>query len=223
MLASPLVVGAAASGLTWVHLPLAAFWFAGYFAFFAASVWLKSRRRPRYWPPVRAYSVAAALLGGLTLALQPGLVVWMPLFLGPLAVGLWAAANRRDREVLAGLATVAGCGLMTVVAYAAGPGEDVGRAWRLALVQLLYFGGTVFYVKSAIRERRSARFRRLSIGVHAAATLVVLALSPWLALVFAALTARAAIVPRRPVSPKQIGIGEIIATAVVAVVSLAVL
>jgi hypothetical protein len=220
MLASPLFVGALAGGLAWVHVPLAAFWFAGYLAFFATSLWLKARRRPRYWAPVRAYGILAASLGVVTLVVQPGLVVWAPLFLVPLGVGLHAAANRRDRDLFMGLATVAGSALMTVVAYAAGPGDDVRRAWLLALTQFLYFGGTVFYVKSVIRERGSARFRRLSVGVHAASTLVVLLFDPWLALVFAALTIRAAVVPRLVVSPRRIGIGEVVATFVVAVVSL---
>lgn len=221
MVASPLLLGALASGLAWVHLPLALFWFVGYFAFFATSLWLKARRRPRYWPPVRFYAILATVLGVLTLALQPSLVVWAPLFLLPLGVGLWAAANRRERELLSGLTTVVGSALMTVVAYAAGPGDDLTRAWLLALGQFLYFGGTVFYVKSAIREHGNTRFLWLSVGVHALAALIVLTYSPWLALVFAVLTVRAAIVPRLKVTPKQLGIGEIVSTVVVALVSLA--
>ena len=58
-----------------MHVPLTAFWFVGYFAFFATSLWLKARRRPRYWPPVRAYGIGAALLGLVTLAVQPSLIV----------------------------------------------------------------------------------------------------------------------------------------------------
>jgi hypothetical protein len=75
MLASPLLIGILAGGFAWVHLPLAAFWFAGYFAFFATSLWLKARRRPRYWPAVRAYGAIAGALGVVILALQPNLVV----------------------------------------------------------------------------------------------------------------------------------------------------
>ena len=220
MLASPLLVGALAAGVTWVHLPLAAFWFVGYFAFFATGLWLKSGRRPRYLPPVRAYAAAAAALGVLTALLQPGLLRWAPLFVPPLAVGLWAAAHRRERELLSGLTTVVGSALMTVVAYDAGWDTDFRRAWLLALVQFLYFGGTVFYVKSAIRERRNRGFLALSIGAHAVTTVGLWFVSPWLAFVFAALTLRAALVPRLGLTPKALGIGEIVATVVVAVVSL---
>ena len=109
---------------------------------------------------------------------------------------------------------------MTVVAYAAGSGTDLHRAWLLALTQFLYFAGTVFYVKSAIRERGNERFLWLSVAAHAAATVVVLIFSPWLALVFLLLTVRAAFVPRLGATPKQLGIGEIVSTVVVAVVSL---
>jgi hypothetical protein len=220
MLASPLAVGILAGGPAWVHVPITALWFVGYFAFFATTLWLKARRRPRYWPPVRAYGLAALALGLLTLALQPSLVVWAPLFVLPLGVGLVAAAARRERELLSGLATVVGSGLMTVVAYAAGPGTDLTRAWLLALTQFLYFAGTVFYVKSAIRERGNRPFLWLSVAAHAVATVVVLTFSPWLALVFLLLTVRAAVVPRLGASPKQLGIGEIGSTVVVAVVSL---
>ena len=220
MLASPLLVGALAGGASWAHLPLAAFWFAGYFAFFATSLWLKSRRKSRYWPPVRAYALVAAPLGLLTLVMDPGLAAWAPLFLAPLGVGLGAAAARRDRDVVAGVTTVVGSALMTVVAYAAGPGVDITRAWLLALVQFAYFAGTVFYVKSAIRERHNPRFLMLSVAVHGGATVLVSLVSWWLTAVFALLTVRAALVPRLGWSPKRIGIVEIVATITVGVVSL---
>ena len=64
---------------------------------------------------------------------------------------------------------------MTVVAYDAGPGSDLSRAWQLALVQFLYFAGTVFYVKTVIRERDNPVYRWLSGGYHVVALLVVAA------------------------------------------------
>jgi hypothetical protein len=229
MLASPLLVGILAGGPAWVHLPLAAFWFAGYFAFFATSLWLKARRRATWFPPVRAYGVLTATLGIVVLVLQPGLVRWAPLFVVPLGVGLYAAAHRRDRALLSGLATTAGSALMTVVAYDAGPGSDLTRAWELALVQFLYFAGTVFYVKTVIRERENMTFRWLSGLFHVLALVVVAILFglvendslAWpLLLVFAALLARAILVPPYRPTPKQVGIAEVAATVAVAATSL---
>ena len=229
MLASPLLVGILAGGVSWVQLPLAAFWFAGYFAFFATSLWLKARRRAKWFPPVRAYGLISAALGAVVLVMQPELARWAPLFVLPLAIGLVAAAGRNDRALVSGLATTAGSALMTVVAYDAGPGSDLGRAWLLALVQFLYFAGTVFYVKTVIRERDNVPFRWVSGGYHALALIVAAATfglaenatTAWpLLLVFTLLLARSVLVPPYRPTPKQVGLAEIAATVAVAATSL---
>ena len=227
MLASPLVVGVLAGGVAWVQLPLAAFWFAGYLAFFATSLWLKAHRRAKWFPPVRAYGLLSLALGILVVAMQPHLARWAPLFVAPLAIGLYAAAHRQDRALLSGLATTAGSAAMTVVAYDAGPGSDLSRAWQLALVQLLYFAGTVFYVKTVIRERDNPVYLWLSVGYHALALGVVelvfgLGAGRQLALivVFGLLLGRAVLVPPYRPTPKQVGIAEVVATVAVATTSL---
>ena len=229
MLASPLLVGVLASGTAWVQLPLAAFWFAGYFAFFATSLWLKASRRAKWFPPVRAYGLLSASLGVVVLVIEPGLARWAPLFVLPLGVGLFAAARRQDRALLAGVATTAGSALMTVVAYDAGPGTDLARAWQLALVQFLYFAGTVFYVKTVIRERDNPAFHWLSGGYHALALVVVAAVfglvendgSAWpLLVVFALLLARAVGVPPYRPPPTLGGIAAGVATGAGATTSL---
>lgn len=229
MLASPLLVGVAASGPAWVHLPVTAFWFAGYFAFFATSLWLKAGRRAKWFPPVRAYGLLSAALGAVVAAMEPGLLRWAPLFVVPLGIGLYAAAHRHDRALLSGLATTAGSAFMTVVAYDAGPGTDLTWAWQLALVQFLYFAGTVFYVKTVIRERDNPRYHWLSAGFHALALAVVATMlgvvdndgTGWpLVVVFLVLLARAVVVPAYRPSPKQVGIAEVVATVAVATTSL---
>jgi hypothetical protein len=227
MLASPLLVGILAGGVAWVHVALAAFWFAGYFAFFATSLWLKAQRRAKWVPPVRAYGALSVVLGGVVAAMQPSLVRWVPLFLLPLAIGLYAAAQRQDRALVAGLATTAGSALMTVVAYDAGPGSDLARAWQLGLVQLLYFAGTVLYVKTVIRERDNPRYLWFSVGFHTVALGVVELVFGLhagsqlpLLVVFGLLLGRAVLVPPYRPTPRHAGIGEIVATVAVAVTSL---
>jgi hypothetical protein len=220
MLATPLLVGILAGGPRWVHLPLTALWFLGYLAFFATSLWLKSRRKPRYRPPVLAYGSAAAVAGVLTLVADPGLVRWAPVFALPLGVGLLASALRDERSLWSGLSTTVGSSLMTVVAYDAGGGDDPARAALLAGILAAYFAGTVLYVKTLIRERDNEPYYWLSVGFHGAATLALVPLCPPLTPVFAALTARAAIVPAFRITPKQAGIGEVVATVLVAVTAL---
>ena len=220
MLATPLLVGVLASGPAVAHVPLAAFWFLGYFAFFATGLWLKSRRKVRYRTPVLVYSGAAAVAGVLTLLADPALIRWAPLFILPMGVGLLASALRDERSLWSGVATTFGSAAMTLVAYDAGPGRDLDRAWLLAAVLALYFVGTVLYVKTIIRERDSEGHYWLSVGFHALATLVLIPVAPALTPVFTILTVRAAMVPAFRISPKQAGVGEVVATVAVAVSAL---
>ncbi|MFK5646430.1 YwiC-like family protein [Ornithinimicrobium sp. LYQ121] len=220
MLATPLLVGALASGPRPAHLLLAAFWFAGYLAFFATGLWLKARRRSRYLAPVRAYLLLAAGLGLALLTVSPGLLRWTPLFILPLGVGLVASATRHERALVSGLATSAGSSLMTLVAYDLGGTQDRTRAWLLTAVLACYFVGTVFYVKSAIRERDNTSFLVVSVTYHllvaALALLLPAPAGPVLATTGFALAARAALLPRLGWSPARLGVGEIGWTLVVA-------
>jgi len=220
MLATPLLVGILASGPRWVEVPLTAFWFVGYLAFFATGLWLKSGRRARYLPPVRVYAAAAAGLGAVTLVLEPGLARWAPLFVVPLGVGLVASAVRDERSLLSGISTSAGSCLMTLVAYDAGGGTDWARAWLLTGVLAAYFVGTVLYVKTMIRERGVAAYHWLSALGHGAFACAMIPVSPWLVLVFTLLAVRAAVVPAFRLSAKAVGVGEIVGSVAVAVTAL---
>jgi hypothetical protein len=220
MLLTPLLVGAIGSGTRWSHLLLLAFWVSGYLAFFATGLWLRSRRKARYLPPVRAYLFLTAALSAAVLLVQPSLVRWAPLFVVPLGVGFIASGTRHERALVSGLATTVGSSLMTLVAYDLGTGDDWARAWQLTAVLAAYFSGTVFYVKSAIREQGDRRFLTLSVAYHGALAGSALLLpgpaGPALAAVGALLTARAYVIPPLRWSPSRLGVGEIVLTVLVA-------
>ena len=221
MLATPLVVGVVASGTAWVQLPLTLLWFVGYFAFFAAGLWLKSRRRQRFRPPVVVYALACVPLAALVLLLQPSLLRWAPAFAPFLVVGMVEAARRRDRSLLSGAATTLAAALMTAVAYDAGPGDDWTRAWLLTGVVAGYHLGVLVYVKSVIRERRNPAYVRASIALHVALTVAAVWLSWPLAAVGVVLTVRAAVVPRLGLTPKLVGLLEMGLNVLLVVVALA--
>ena len=222
MLAGPLLVGVLAGGVAWVQLPLALLWFCGYFAFFAAGLWLKSGRKARFRPPVLVYSLACVPLALAVLVLQPSLVRWVPSLVPLLVIALVLAAERRDRSLPSGIATTLAASLMTAVAYDAGPGSDWDRAWLLTAVMAGYYLGVLVYVKSVIRERRNPTYARASLVLHvvlaAAAAYVAWPLGP----VGVVLAARAAAVPRMTLTPKQVGLAEIGFNVLVVVVALAV-
>lgn len=234
MLLVPVVVGAGLAGPAPVHLLLLAAWLVAYLAFHAAGLWLRARRRARWWPPVRTYGLATAVLGGTLLVLEPALVWWAPLYLPLLAVSLRFSARRQDRALANDVVTMVAACLVTVVAYdvATGAGAVTDRprlpddavAWTAAAVLLAYFVGTALYVKTMIRERGNPRMYAASVIYHAVIAAVswpVLGSAPLTAL-FALLLVRAAVVPRAwpGATPKVLGIGEIVASAVLTLVLL---
>lgn len=202
MLAVPLLVGVFLGSPAWVHVPLAALWFVGYFAFFATGLWLKSRFKARWWPPVRAYGIATVVPAVAVLALRPDLLTWVPLFAPLVAVSLWSSYRRSERSLLNDGATVLAACLMLPVAFAAGvgPGGRPGAAWldgfsgaplpdgvtgvagigwpqvwALFVVVLAYFAGTILYVKTLIRERGERSYLVASVVYHLAAGVVAAA------------------------------------------------
>jgi hypothetical protein len=235
MLVVPFAVGALDAGPGWRQLPLLFAWLAGYFAFFATGLWLRSRGKRRYWPPVRAYGVLTVALGLVVIAIEPDMLHWAVVFLPLLAFSLWCSWRRLDRSLLNDGVTVLAACLITVVAAGFGdrlvqpvtpgltglawlPGADQARAWVLAGMLLAYFAGTVLYVKTMIRDRGDAGRYRLSVSYHLAVCVPAAVLSPWLGALFAAFAVRAAVVPRRwpGVSAAKIGVGEIVASLTLA-------
>lgn len=255
MLAVPVLVGALVSGVTWRHGLLLVTWSVAYLAFFAAGLWLRSGRKVRYLPPVRAYAVAAALLGAVLLLTAPGLLRWAPVYAVLLATSLASSVRRTDRGWLNDAVTVLAATLMTVVAAGLGthadptatallgvgtgadrvvpPGAAEPDVWLAAGLLTAYFLGTVPYVKTLIRERGRRSVLAVSIGFHAVLAVAALgwcvtsAADPAVvavAVVAVGLLVRAVLVPRRRPWPsaKAIGLGEVAATVVVCVTTLAV-
>ena len=242
MLVVPPVVGAVLSGPTWRHGLLLVAWLVAYLAYYAVGLWLRSGRKGRYLPPVRAYGAAAVVVGGTLLVLTPGLLVWAPVYGVLLGVSLAASVRRADRSWLNDAVTVLAACLMTVVAAGLGSSGPAGdarsvTAWATALrdgsaashhvllaagVLLGYFWGTVLYVKTMIRERGRRDVLAWSIGYHVVGAAAGFVVHPLLGAVGVLLAARAAAVPRLwpRATPKAIGLGEVVATLAVAAAAL---
>lgn len=228
MLVLPYVLGvimAVQAGVAgWYLLPLFGFWMIGYFCFHATSLWLKAapRKKPTYLRPMVTYAAIAAVLGVVTLLLGGLPMAWWVLPYLPLMLpALWLAAQRNERATIGGALTVAAASMMALVArwphptQAFAPGAGDPRPFLVAAYLFAYFFGTVLYVKTNIRERGSRGYLVASIAWHAAWTLVAailagLGIMPWWwAVFFAAITVRAAVVPRLRWTAKKLGFVEV--------------
>lgn len=206
--------------------PLFACWLLGYFTFNAVSLWFKSaaKHRPALVAPAVTYGALTAMFGLTALWLAgPALAWWVVAFTPLLAPTLVLVARHEERSLASGLLTTAAASLMTVVTRFPDPTAIVGAfepakptLWATFFV-FAYFAGTVFYVKTNLRERDNHAFYVVSALWHLAALVGAIGTGvlggswSWMAF-FAVALARALVVPKlKPArTPLQIGTIEIV-------------
>ncbi len=219
MLVVPFAAGVFLGTPRRVHLPLLAAWLLGYMATYHAQQWLRlhrisrNPRAPRrHVRPALVFSAAFAALGLPLALLNPWLLVACAAAAPFIALNTWYAWRNKERALLNGLlAVVPACGMLLVTLHLGGGSWSAGRGPALAC--LLYFAGTVPYVKTMIRERDSRGYYRGSVGYHALALGAAALLSPWLALPFAAYLVRAVVLPGRGVKVPVVGAIEVMGSA----------
>lgn len=246
MIIVPPLLGIIEGGARPPHVLLLATWWIGYFCFYAATLWFKSRFAQRFLRPVVTYGALTAVCGVATAVVAPYLWRWVPLFVPLVAVAGVEAWRRRERSVWSGFATVAAACLLLPVTWdvsTEGAAGFVGTAavWLHTALLFGYFGGTVLYVKTNIRQRGSSGYLAASIVWHAVWFGVAVAtsgafgvagsadnlagggapISLWHVAVWVLLLIRAVTLPLagragHPASVKAIGVGEIVTCVAVA-------
>ncbi|WP_342026411.1 YwiC-like family protein [Corynebacterium bovis] len=178
-------------------------WFAGYFAFFAAGIWLRAKapaKRAAALRPTLLYGAVALVGVVVALLLQPHLLWWAIPVAAASAVAVGETWRGTPRSVISGVATVVLCavtvpalastGIGAARAVAGGVTWGTGASgpfttavveglpaavWVAAVWSLLYNTGTILYVKTMIREKGNRAFLAVSIGYHALMLVAVVA------------------------------------------------
>ena len=226
-LALPLALGFTVAAWTPLLVLLSVGWIAAYPMSYALFGLARGKRPERFRAPLVAWT--AVVLPTVMI-----LVVWRPwlLWIGLTYVALMAVNLRYsrvgDERALANDAVfVVECAGMVVVTWAVGAGdlswtppglETVpAQVWILVVVCTLVLLSSTLHVKSLIRERRNPRYAVASRAFAVASLPVAVALAVWWGLPsgawfivpFAALAARAFVVPRRALRPGAIGLIEL--------------
>ncbi len=194
---------------SWVLVPLLLAWLAGYLASYFALQAVKTRRVRRVLPQLPVYAGVAAASAAVVVGARPAVLACAPAFAVLIAVTWWYARRRRDRALGSDAASVLQACLMVLVVQTAA-GAAVGPALGTFLACLLYFAGTVLYVKTVIRERGDRRYLAASLAFHAVAVVASAALSPWLVPVFGWFLLRAAVLPGRGPAVRRVGLIEVV-------------
>jgi len=210
MLILPLLFGVIASAPAWQHALLFLAWLLSYLFAYAALQWIRTKRKATWLGPLKLYGGLLLPVGAALLVLEPELLPLLPLAVPFILINLYFAKQNRERAFLNDLAAVILFSLMTFAAFRVGDGTDASLALELFALSVLYFTGTIFYVKTMIREKHHKAFYWYSVLYHAAFLAVVTLLYPPELLPAAAvLLVRAAVMPHLHPSVKTTGVLEI--------------
>ncbi len=157
----PLVLGLAVAPtwegpVIWLLLAALAFFLLRY----PLAMLVKTRRSQRvnrgYW--LKWAAVYGLVSGGVGLWLVFGYGLWLLLWVGVIGAGLlalhlWLVARRQEMSVVGELAGIFGLALGAPMAYYTASGQLDRVAAVLWLINALYFGGTVFYIKLKVRQQ----------------------------------------------------------------------
>lgn len=212
MLLVPYLAGLVVAGVSWVDVPLLVAWIAAYLASYYLMLAVKTKRLQRVRPQLFAYGTVALAAAVLTLVARPELLWFAPVLAVVLGINALFARRRDDRALANGIASVvAACLIVPMTAVAAGtPVGDTGDAFGVCL---LFFVGSLFFVKTIFRERENVQLRRVSAGYHVLALGASAALSLAFVPTFAFLLVRSVVLPGRALRPGGAGIVELIASA----------
>jgi len=221
MLIIPFLLGTFAAKASIIHILLFIGWLLVYLLSFPFLQFIRTGKSKLYLRPIQVYGALFVVVGAALLILKPVLALiglaYIPLFL----INIYYAKLNQERSFVNDMVAVIQFCSMVYVTYWLGGGTDWILASELFLIVLLYFTGTVFYVKTMIREKKNKSFYVISVIFHII-SLVFIGLYTSLLLMIPMLIvlARAVVYPKIKLNIMQIGISEIVFSLILTIFSL---
>lgn len=180
MIISPPIIGGILGGFTWKNILFIAFFIFGFFAFFSGNLWIKSRGKKRFIPPILTWSSVSLVLGLLIAFFCPITIFWIPIFIPLLGTAFYEILRHNERGVINNLSTMLAAALSGAVSYDLSTNVhstfnwasyqqwwitittinsnnslvlNWTHIWVILFLLIGYFTGTAWYVKTLIRER----------------------------------------------------------------------
>jgi hypothetical protein len=218
---TPFTVGAVLS--PWTELTL--FAFIGVLCLYISSapilVLARSRRvKESPLPSFFLFSTLGSLVIGFLVWRIPELILYGVLILPLFIINFWFAKENKERLIINDLAAIIALSSVSMFIVHMGYGYFHWIGVKIWLLSILYFTGTVFFVKSFIREKGNDLFKKQGYVYHSLLVLLPLLFGYWyISLVFLPSSLKYWITPAKmKIRPAVIGIVEIVGSIVFAVI-----
>lgn len=195
-------------------------WLFGYAASFYTGLtfkgWRNTAKRKRYLKQILIYSGLGLALALPAVSVHPSLLWFAPIGIFGLSINLYFIRNRDERNWINDAFGIV-VSFALAIAFLA---PSSVSAVEFLLWPFLYFVGTVFYVKTMIRERGKNSWYALSVGYHVVISVLAALYAPLVLFGFLLLLVRAFVLPHRVLRPAVVGVIEIWLTLIIGGLSL---
>lgn len=215
MLIIPFWLGVIEGGFIWKHIPFFIGWLLLYLATYPMLLLFKRKKIPFYIKWTLIYMIPSLLLLLIPLFERPSIIYFGLLMVPCFVTNAYYTSKNQDRAFMNDLSAI----FAFSIAGLASSYLAYGRITFETIVfpfftSVLFFVGCTFYVKTMIRERKNIQFKWISWIYHLLLVLFCFSFGTWIvALALIPSLLRAIIFYGKPLSPKQIGIYEIINSA----------
>ncbi|WP_214884296.1 MULTISPECIES: YwiC-like family protein [unclassified Exiguobacterium] len=211
MLILPFVLGGMVGGWTWAHVSFAIAWLFVYMGTFFLFQYIKQRKKSRDLLRTVMMYLIIAIAAIVPVFLVVWSLIWFAVAMIPFGlVNAYFAKIKDERNVWNDASAVTSFCIGGMASYYLGARVlDETMIWVFVL-PYLYFFGSIFFVKTMIREKKSIIYRNLSWGYHILLIIVFIVLGyPLLVLAYAPSLIRAIWFYGKKVPIMKIGIVEI--------------
>ncbi|WP_312475497.1 YwiC-like family protein [Neobacillus sp.] len=215
MLIIPFWLGVTNGGYHWQHIPFFVGWLLLYLATYPLLLLFKKNKIPFYTKWTLIYMIPALLLLLIPLLQRPSIFYFGLLMLPFFMINAFYTSRNQDRAFMNDISAIFAFSIAGLASSYLSLGVvNATMIIFIFLTSVLFFVGCTFYVKSMIREKKNSQFKWISWTYHLLLTVVWLVFGYWLvALAYFPSLVRAILFHGRKLSPKEIGIYEIINSA----------
>jgi len=184
-------------GFDWLQAPLLIGWLTGWLFSHHVLIAVKTRRVARVRSQIIVYGAICVLMLAPVLALRPALFWFAPAYALLFSTNVLMVRGGKERATFNGIVSVTMASLMAMIVPVTA-GLDAAVGIPVAAVAWVYLVGSVFYIKSMIREYGSTPHRAASGIYHVVALVITTIIWPWLAIPFGIALARSLVLPAQP-------------------------
>ncbi|MEH7073708.1 YwiC-like family protein [Neobacillus drentensis] len=216
MLIIPFWLGVIEGGFMWKHIPFFIGWLLLYLATYPMLLLFKRKKIPFYTKWTLIYLLPSLLLLIIPLLERPSIIYFGFLMLPFFMINAYFTSKNQDRAFMNDISAIFAFSIAGLASsYLAHKVINFETIVFTFVTSILFFVGCTFYVKSMIREKKNVQFKYISWTYHILLVIAWLGFGYWIVgLAYVPSLLRAILFYGKPLSPKQIGIYEIINSAI---------